>query len=338
METLIAMDVHKRTSTIAALDPSTGEVVFIKAYTDRNDLARKLSSLPKPWVVAVEASRHSPPVCNWLQSFGAEVKLVHPQKLAELIKLRAAKTDEGDAETMLYLMRGDMLPECYLAPEEVAELRALTRGRNSLREMATKARNIIRALLAQGGFILEKSDLRGKAAREELAKLIDKLGDMTGLMAGLFVTLLDDIEQIIDVVEGEISEQVKQHSVAAQLASWDGIGDVLALSIVAELGDIRRFPHYSNLFSYGGLVPRTSQSGDSKHDGELPKYCNRHLRRVAVQAAQCMVMCNADSKAKATYKSLAGHKGANTAKIAAARKVLLDVYWAWHEIIVDQAA
>jgi len=338
METLIAMDVHKRTSTIAALDPSTGEVVIIKAYTDRNDLARKLSSLPKPWVVAVEASRHSPPVCNWLQSFGAEVKLVHPQRLAELIKLRAAKTDEGDAETILYLMRGDMLPECYLAPEEVAELRALTRGRNSLREMATKARNIIHALLAQGGIILERSDLRGKAAREELAELIDKLGDLTGLMAGLFVTLLDDIEEIIKVVESEIDQQVEQHPVAKELASWDGTGNVLALSVVAELGDIRRFPHYKNLFSYGGLVPRISQSGDSKHDGELPKYCNRHLRRVAVQAAQCMVMCNADSKAKATYKRLAGHKGANTAKIAAARKVLLDVYFAWHQIIADQAA
>ena len=116
METLIAMDVHKRTSTIAALDPSTGEVMIIKALTDRNDLARKLAVLPKPWVIAVESSRHSPAVCKWLQSLGGEVRLVHPQKLAELIKLRAAKTDQIDAETMLYLMQAELLPECYLRP------------------------------------------------------------------------------------------------------------------------------------------------------------------------------------------------------------------------------
>lgn len=333
METLIAMDVHKRTSTIAALDPSTGEVMIIKALTDRNDLARKLAVLPKPWVIAVESSRHSPAVCKWLQSLGGEVRLVHPQKLAELIKLRAAKTDQIDAETMLYLMQAELLPECYLAPEEVAELRALTRGRNSMREIATKVRNILRALLAQGGFILDNQDLRGKAARERLPELIGQLGDLSGLMAGLFVTLLDDVEQLITVAEAEICEQVKKHPVARELAKLDGIGEVLALSIVAELGDITRFPTYQQLHSYGGLAPRTSESGDSRHDGELPSWCNRHLRRVAVQAAQCMVMCAADSKAQATYKRMVGRKGANTAKIAAARKVLTEVFFLWHEII-----
>ena len=52
-----------------------------------------------------------------------------------------------------------------------------------------------------------------------------------------------------------------------------------------------------------------------------------------MQAAQCMVMCAADSKAQATYKRMVGRKGANTAKIAAARKVLTEVFFLWHEII-----
>ena len=46
-----------------------------------------------------------------------------------------------------------------------------------------------------------------------------------------------------------------------------------------------------------------------------------------------MVMCAADSKAQATYKRMVGRKGANTAKIAAARKVLTEVFFLWHEII-----
>lgn len=337
MGTLIAMDVHKRTSTIAAFDPSTGEIKIIRCHTDRNDIARKLAKLPRPWTIAVESSRHSPPVCKWLESYGAVVKLVHPQKLAALLQLQAAKTDAGDAEMILDLMRLDRLPECYLAPEEVTELRALTRGRNVLRELSTKARNVVHSLLAQGGFVLEQKDLRGKTAREKLPELIEQMGDLSGTMTALFLTLIDDIERLIKVVESEMEEQVQQHPVARDLAKRGGIGNVLALSLVAELGEIERFASHKHLHSYAGVVPRISQSGDRRHEGRLSAYCNKHLRRVAVQAAQCMMMCHADSTVKGTYKRLRGPKGANTAKIAAARKVLTEVFFVWHKVASEAA-
>ena len=65
--TYIAMDVHKATSTLAFLDPASEEVGHDKIYNKRSDLMRALEELSRPWVVAVEAAREAPAVCNWLR-------------------------------------------------------------------------------------------------------------------------------------------------------------------------------------------------------------------------------------------------------------------------------
>ena len=92
--------------------------------TDRNDLARKLADLPRPWVMALESSRHSPAMCRWLQAMGAQVRLGNAAELARHTKNRASKTDAKDAEMMLKLMRLDELPQCYLASDELGPLSA----------------------------------------------------------------------------------------------------------------------------------------------------------------------------------------------------------------------
>ena len=122
--TQVAMDVHQRHSTLAALNPLTGEIVVRRFLTERNDLARKLADLPRPLMVAVESSRHSPAMCRWLQAMGAQVRLGNAAELARHTQERASKTDSKDAEMMLKLMRLNELPECYLASEEVGPLSA----------------------------------------------------------------------------------------------------------------------------------------------------------------------------------------------------------------------
>ena len=335
--TLIAMDVHQNSSTIAALHPATGEVIIRKCLTDRNDIARKLADLPKPWTVAVESSRHSPPVCRWLQALHGDVKLVHPEKLAKIAQLYAAKTDAKDAETMLMLLQIDCLPQCYLAPEEVVELRDLCRGRNSLREVSTKLCNLLRSAFARSGQVVCYTDLRGCGARALVPELIAQMGPLGGMMARVFWQLLELVEGAIDQVEAHIREQAHAHPVAQELAGDEhpGMREVLAPALVAEIGEIQRFDSPEQLHSYAGLAPRTSVSGDSRHEGSLPQRCNKQLRRIAVQAAQNAVRCKDPNPAKDTYERLCKerNKGPNTAKTAAARKLLNDVFFTWRRIM-----
>ena len=330
--TQVAMDVHKRHSTLAALNPSTGEIVIRKFLTDRNDLARKLADLPRPLMVAVESSRHSPAICRWLQAMGAQVRLVDAAALSRHTKGKAAKTDAKDAETMLKLMRLDELPECYLASEEVVQLRDLWRGRNALVEINAKLRSLLRSTLARAGLQLDYCDLRGKAARELMPGLIDELGSLSAFMARIFWALLGELEAHLELVNSEVKSQVAAHSVARELCTLPGIGPVLALGLVAEIGCIERFGDPKNLHSYAGVVPRVSQSGDSRRTGSLARECNRHLRRAAVTAAQGASRCRADSDAKRTYNRVKRRCGSNSAKIAASRKVLTEVMFIWREL------
>ncbi len=330
--TQVAMDVHKRHSTLAALNPSTGEIVIRKFLTDRNDLARKLADLPRPLMVAVESSRHSPAICRWLQAMGAQVRLVNATELAKHTKGKAAKTDANDAEAMLKLMRLDELPECYLASEEVVQLRDLSRGRNALVEINTKLRSLLRSTLARAGLQVDYCDLRGKAAREMMPGLIDELGVLSAFMASIFWSLLAQLEVHLQLINSEVKSQVAAHQVARELCDLPGIGPVVALGLVAEIGCIERFADPKNLHSYAGVVPRVSQSGDSRRTGSLARECNRHLRRATTTAAQGASRCRAESKAKRTYNRVKRRCGSNSAKIAAGRKVLTEVMFIWREL------
>ena len=335
--TQIAMDVHKNHSTLAALDPSTGEMILRRFLTDRNDLARKLADIPKPWTVAVESSRHSPAVCRWLQAMGAQVRLVNAAELARFTKGKASKTDEKDAETMLRLMRTGDLPECYLAGEDVVQLRDLTRGRRGLVEIGTKLRNMLRSTFARSGLQVNYSDLRGKAAQELVPELIAQLGPMSGLMAGAFWVLLAALDEQLQPVNAEVKSQATAHPVAQGLCELPGIGPVVALELVAEMGIIERFAGPKKLHSYAGVVPRVEQSGDSRRTGKIARECNRHLRRAAVTAAQGASRCRADSDTKRTYRRVKYRCGANSAKIAGARKVLTAVMFTWRELMPPAA-
>lgn len=330
----VGIDVHKTRSTLVAYDPATGDEDDTTVLTDRDELLAALEQVPEPFVVGVEATREAPAVCRWLQDAGLQPRLLDPTRLKQYAKGRRAKNDRIDARLMAQAMAEGMDVECYLAEEEVVQLRALTRGRQPLVAVATKLRNLLRALLCQGGLRLELSDLRGKAAMELMPERIGQLEGFMATIAALYWWLLEQVEEALATVDEQIDTQVTEHPVASRLAAMPGIGPVLALTLVAEIGRIDRFASYQKLHSYAGVVPTTRESGDSSSPGALPHECNKRLRWAAVMAAQGATRCTAPNKAKSTHRQIRARKGPNTAKIAAARKVLTDVYFAWQQVVM----
>lgn len=331
--TYVGIDVHKTRSTLVALDPATGECEQTRVLTNRDELVAALRQVPEPLVVGIEATLFAPAVTTWLREAGFDVRLLDPQALLDCDTRKRAKTDRVDAMMMAKAMAHGHDVECYLAEEDVLQLRALTRERDTLATISTMLRNKLRSLLFQRGIVLPQTDLLGRAARELVSAAIEALPGNIALMAALFWNLLGEVEQALAITDQHIEQAVQEHPVAARVDQLCGVGPITALTIVAEIGRIERFPSYKHLFSYSGTAPTTHESGDSRQPGHLPQECNKRLRWAAVVAAQAASRCRAPNRAKSQYSQVKARCGPNTAKIAAARKILLDVYFVWWQVI-----
>jgi transposase len=332
--TQIAMDVHRKRSVLAYQTPAEEEPKVVRCYTTRAGLAKVLGALPRPWRVCLEATRQSSAVVRWLRELEAEsIELVDPKGLKAFVKGKP-KTDARDAKEMLALLQMGRLPKAYLAPPAVQEVRALTRTRGYVRRASTSLRNQVRALLNQHGLEVPARDLCGVGGRRQLAESVAQLGPLGQTAAGQLTPLLLATEQALDVLDGQVREALAQQPVARALMARPGIGPVMALALAAELGEIERFEDVAHLWSYAGVAPRAHDSDEYQAPRHLPHRCNKRVRHLAVQAAQAAARSRQPSPAKRTYERLC-RRGLhhNTAKVAAARDLLKDVYYAWHQAI-----
>src|SRR6266568_3686622 len=131
-----AIDIHKRAFQAAVLDSESGEVVEERFPADRDSLAR----WAEPWrgrvaAVAIEATTGWRWVWRELVANGFEVRLAEPvQTRALLGRRRSAKTDRLDARWLARLLAKEMLPQSWIAPEQIQQLRDRTRLRKALAE------------------------------------------------------------------------------------------------------------------------------------------------------------------------------------------------------------
>lgn len=328
--THIAMDVHKKHSVLAYRTPAESEPQIVRCYTTPGDIGQVLSARPRPWIVCLEATRQSPAVVRWLQELAVdEIQLVDPKGLKAFLKGKP-KSDARDAKEMLALLQMDRLPKAYLAPTEVQEVRALTRTRAFVRRGSTSVRNQLRALLNQHGLEVPARDLCGIGGQRQLAESLAHLGPQGQAAAHELNLLLQATEAILDALDGGVRAELARQPVAQALTALPGIASVMALALVAELGEIERFEDPAHLISYAGLAPRAHDSDDHHGERHLPQRCNKRLRSLAIQAAQAACRSRQPSNARRTYERLrARGLHSNTAKIAAARELLKDLFYTW---------
>jgi transposase len=335
--THIAMDVHKKRSTLAYVTPGMEAPKVVGCYTTREDLQRVLGGLPAPWVVVVESSRQSPCVTRWLQEFGvAELYLVDARELHRFVADKP-KTDARDAKEMLRLHLMGRLPECYLASQRVQDWRTLSRARTFARGLSTATRNFIRSVLNQLGLEVRASDLCGAGAQAQLAELKAQLGPLGQVALEQLGGLLAAIEQYLHELDQAIRAAIVDQPAAQALMEMPGIGPVLALGFLAEMGEIERFEDPKHLIGYAGLGPKANDSDDYHGPRHLPKCCNKRLRNWAIQAAQCASRCQKPSKARATYQRLRTREETplrpNVARLGAARALLTDLFYRWNRAV-----
>jgi transposase len=274
-----------------------------------------LGALPPGTPVAFEAAYGWGWLVELLEELELEPHLVHPSRSKAIASARL-KNDKVDAATLAQLLRADLLPEAWIAPQPVRDLRALLRHRAALVRLSTSCKNRIHAVLADRG-LGEDRGLWTGPGRAWLAEL-----ELPPIPRGIIQDccgLLDALATPIARLEREIHALAKPDPRVQALMILPGIGKLTAMTLVAEIGDIGRFPTARRLCAWAGLTPQVRNSDRKVRHGHITKQGSPWVRGILQEAAQT---AKRHPMFASTYGELARRRGNNIATVAIARRRL----------------
>lgn len=317
----VGLDVHKKTIYGYVMDHKGNRIHEKEFKTQPHELDMFLLNIKKEdSIIAIESCSCWQYTYNYLDDAGYNLVLAHPLGVKALKKIKR-HTDKDDAKLLADLLRMNMLPKSYAAPEDVRVKRQITRHRHSLTDIENQIKNKVHAILLRHGYEVPFSDAFCKSALKYMHEL--NLPECDRF----------EINQHIETIKLLQKQKAKSSEVIENIAAdnpdiriamtMPGMGHYAATTFVAEVGDIRRFDKADKVASFAGLVPKVHQSGEKIKFGHITKQGNVNLRHVMVQAANVAVQH--DKLLKNTYNRLK-HKGHNKAIVAVARRMVTLLY------------
>jgi len=315
MSIYVGMDVHRKRSQVAVLDDAGVQQRNRNVPNDPAQLVPILGALPPGTPVAFEAAYGWGWLVDLLEELELEPHLVHPSRCKAIASARL-KDDKVDARTLAQLLRADLLPEAWIAPQQVRDLRALLRHRASLVRLSTAAKNRIHAVLADRG-IQQQTGLWTGIGRVWLAGL--ELPPTPRAIVEDYLALLDGLAEPIAHLEHQIHALAKPDPRVQALMALPGVGRLTAMTLVAEIGDIDRFPTARKLCAWAGLTPAVRNSDRKVRHGHITKQGSPWVRWILQEAAQTAKRSPMFAPA---YAQLARRRGKQIATVAIAHRLL----------------
>jgi transposase len=243
----------------------------------------------------------------------------------EVMAIAAArvKTDAVDARTLAHLLRTELLPEAYVAPRELRDLRNLLRHRVVLTRMRSALKNRVHALLARQGIQREHADLFGEGGRRFLDQL--PLREPARRRLDSLLSLIGNFDREIEQAKREIDALARHDPRVDVLCQLRGIGPYTAMLVIAEVGEIERFRSARHLCAWAGLTPTVRSSDGRARLGHISQQGSPHIRWTLVEAAQ--KTATGGSLLRAAFERIAKRRGRNIAKVAVARRMLTLCYY-----------
>ena len=314
----IGLDVHKKSITYC-IKTVTGKIVcqgMVKA--ERRALHQWLVDLPGPWVGAMEATMFTGWIYDFLKPYAVELKVAHP---AMLKAITAAKKKSADAEKLADLLRVNLLPECTMMSEELRELRRILRYRNMIVRTASKMKNKISGLLMEVGAVYDKRKLHGK---RYFGQLLERVEDVPESVKDLLKLSRSNME-LFEAVQKKLLKTLREDSLISKrvelLRSISGVGEVMALTWVLEIGDPKRFSNSGQAISYCGLCSAQHESAGKEHRGPISKKRNKYLQSMLIEAANLAPRWNPQLAMLHEKELTRGNR--NRATLAVARKLVI---------------
>jgi transposase len=323
---MIVMGFDQHRAQIAAewVDTATGEISRTRVSpADRAGVRRFLSRFEgQELEVALEATTGWRFVVEELHRVGAVAHLAEPtETAARKGKKKRAKTDRADARHLRELLMVGRLPESWIPPDHILDLRAKVRLRHTLSEQRSEWQQRIQAVLYHHGCPQRRS-LMSAEGREWLAA--QQLPEPAREQVTVATAMVDALECQIAPLDRELRAYARRQAGCEALMAHYGIGELIAVTTLAELGDCRRFSNSRNAVRYAGMDITVYQSDRRRSPGHLSRQGPPALRWAMYEAAQGAR--RKGSPDHAYYKQAAGRLGGNRACLSVARRLLKRCY------------
>ena len=288
--TWVGLDVHAESITAAILEGEREEVEVIKLSGDLMNVRRLFRRLAKKGTVrsCYEASGAGFVLHRVLRDDGFHCEVIAPSLIPRKPGDRR-KTDRLDAVMLARLYRSGHLTPVHVPSEEQEAIRRLLRLRFTYQCYCTATKHRISGILRNHGHVFkEGKSTWTKTHRRWLAQLGDKLD------GPLQTTLRTELEHLeyLEMQRTSIDDEIIRYSVSPPyrvsveaLCCLRGVKTLTAMTLVAEIDDVRRFRSPRALMAYFGLVPTERSSGERQRRGPITKAGNMHARRLLVEAA-----------------------------------------------------
>jgi transposase len=328
----VAFDMHQNYFMVGAVDAQQ-QVVLQPRKVDTQALERWASKHLVPTdEVVIEASTNTWTTYDVLEPLVARVVVAHPYHI-KLIASSFVKTDKRDTLALARLLAANLIPEVWVPPAHVRELRALVSHRRRLMSQRTAAKNRLRAVLQRHQLMPPKGDLFGEQNRMWWLNLAVPSSEQLRIRHHL--DIIETVTAQIVETERELTRlSADEHWVeqAALLVQLPGIAMLNAMTIMSAIGDITRFPSAKKLVGYAGLGGKVHASGKTHRGGGITKQGRTELRQTMVEAAWTAVTFSPVWKER--YEKLMVRIGKMKAITAIARKLLVVV---WHVLTKQEA-
>jgi transposase len=314
------LDVHRQQITFDYADSATGEVQRGRVVGGTREVLREwLHGVEGPGDFALEATTGWRYVAEELAAAGFQPHLADPaETAARKSPKRRAKTDKSDARHLRMLLAEGRLPEAWIPPAHILELRAQVRLRKSIVEERTEWTQRIRATLMHHGVMTPTAGVLALSSREWLLGL--ELSASARRTIDVGITMIDILSDQTAPIDRLVRTYARHQPGCRALTDLFGVGPLVAATILAELGDARRFSSSSKAVRYAGLDVTVHESDGKRARGHISRMGPEVLRWALFEAAESAA--KRGSPDHADYVALKKRIGAGRTCLTIARKIL----------------
>jgi len=273
----------------------------------------------------LDAATQSTGNCQWFVD--RVTAMGHQLWVGDAAKIRAAevrqqKHDRRDAALILQLLLEGRFPRIWTPSGDEKDARQLLIHRHKLVRLRVQVKNELQHLAMNQG-VTRKRKLWSKAGEKVLREL--PLRPWASRRREDLLRVRSMLDEQIAPLDEAVTDAAWKNEKARLLMTQPGVGPITSLAFTLTMGDVGRFRRGKQVASYLGLIPREYSSGGKQRLGSISKQGNRFLRMLLVEAAQVAV--RRDPQLREEYLRRCHRKAKGVAKVAAARKLAVRLYW-----------